>query len=59
MNAEDQKNKDLIMGNKNQRNKPKKIITDNEDLNNNLLGNPFENNNNDENENNKLHNILE
>ena len=59
MNAEDQKNKDLIMGNKNQRNKPKKIITDNEGLNNNLLGNPFENNNNDENKNNKLHNILE
>ena len=52
MNAEDQKNKDLIMGNnKNQRNKPKKIITDNEDISNNLLGN--------NNENNKLHNFLE
>jgi hypothetical protein len=52
MNAEDQKNKDLIMGNnKNQRNKPKKIITDNEDINNNLLGN--------NNENNKIQNFLE
>jgi hypothetical protein len=52
MNAEDQKNKDLIMGNnKNQRNKPKKIITDKEDISNNLLGN--------NNENNKLHNFLE
>ena len=46
--------------NKNQRNKPKKIITDNEDINNNLLGNSLDNKNiNGNNHNKNFQNILD